>query len=175
MPLVERFAAALAAFRSGAGPAADGEMLALRRDLAAARMELGETREALRREQSRVAAAQQAQAEAVAQSVETRLARLFSAIAAPLSQLQTQAYLLAEGRPLQATDVMTLAMQLAQAAQDCGLEPVGSPGESLAFEPQTMQPLGEGPLQPGAQVTVRFVGYRLGGRVVHKALVEGGR
>jgi molecular chaperone GrpE (heat shock protein) len=106
--------------------------------------------------------------------VESELEELFERQAAPLSQLRMQAGLMENGQDVDAQDVMALGRKLANAIEEAGLEPIGSPGGTLEFDPDLARPLGAGPdMQRGDPVVVKFVGYRYAGRVIRKALVAG--
>jgi molecular chaperone GrpE (heat shock protein) len=145
----------------------------LQRDLAATRIELQEARAALATERARIVALEQAQAAQVRDQVESHLEALFTALAAPLSQLRLQAALLEAGTAVAAADVMALARRCIGEIERAGLEPIGVTGEVIQFAPESAQPLTEGGrLTPGDRVRVRFVGYRYHGRVLRKALVE---
>jgi len=176
MSLVKRFSAAWWALVGTSAPAQEREedpAVALRRDLAAARLELQEAKEALAAERSRAAALEKAQVAQVREGVESRLEELFAGLAAPLSQLRTQAALLDSGTAVAASDVMILARRFADMAEGTGLEPIGNVGEAALFDPGIAQPLGsDSSMEPGDPVTVRFIGYRFHGRVLRKALVE---
>jgi len=108
MGVLERLRAAVSAFRCATPPSADDELLDLRRDVAAARLELQETQAALERERARVRSLEAGRAEAVREGTEARVEQLLQALAAPLSQLRTQGYLLREDKPVQVTDVLAV-------------------------------------------------------------------
>jgi molecular chaperone GrpE (heat shock protein) len=52
-----------------------------------------------------------------------------------------------------------------------GIAPIGQVGETIAFDPQQHQVMGPMP-QPGDPVRVRYVGYRQGDRLLHRAKVS---
>lgn len=156
-----------------APPVEEEELLKLQSELAGVRLDLEETRRAIAMERDRTQSLEKGRVAAVEESVDARLDRLFTDLAAPLSQLRTQAHLLDTGTPVAATDVVAVAQQFARAVEEAGLTPFGEPGESAAFDPETMQPLrSDQPLTAGEAATVRFAGYRYAGRVLRKALVE---
>lgn len=179
MGMMSRIAAAWRALagRRAAGSEAesDDEAVALRRDLAAAQLELQEARSALESERKRLAAAREGEAAAVREGVESQIEELLTRLAAPLSQLRMQEALLGAGKPVAAGDVMSVARSLAGAVEDAGLEPIGTPGGALTFDPETARPLqADAAIGPGDETVVRFIGYRYHGRVIRKALVEKG-
>jgi len=151
----------------------DEGTMSLRRQLAAARLDLQEARDALAAERSRRAAVEGGQTAAVREAVESRQEALFTQLAAPLLQLRMQDALLEAGRDVAARDVMAVARSFTDAVAAAGLEPIGMPGEKVRFDPETCQMLsgGEAPAR-GQEVLVRFPGYRYNRRVLRKALVE---
>jgi transcriptional regulator with XRE-family HTH domain len=52
-----------------------------------------------------------------------------------------------------------------------GIEPIGQVGQTIAYNPQEHQVMGALP-QPGDPVRVRYVGYRQGDRLLHRAQVS---
>lgn len=173
MGLGQRLGAAWAALCAGDKPSAEEtELLTLRRDLATARLDLQDAHEEVERLRTHTGTLEEDHAAAVEQSLEKRLEGLFTSLAAPLSQLRTQAYLLEEKKPVPVADVMLLVDQLALAVEEAGLTPLGAPGDALPFDPGTMQEVRGEPAAPGAEVDVMFVGYRFGYRVLRKAMVE---
>ncbi len=177
MSLVKRLAAAWRALRgeSEQEQVQDGEaVVALRRELAAARLDLQETQAALAAERRHRHAIESSKAAAVQEAVESRLEALFTQLAAPLSQLRMQESLLDSGRDVAGSDVMAVARSFADAVTAAGLDPIGTPGEKLGFDPETCQLLSGGEVPAsGQEVVVRFPGYRYRRRVLRKALVEG--
>ena len=102
------------------------------------------------------------------------LADLFAALAPPLSQLRMQASLLEAGKDISGRSVMALAVQLADILEQAGLDPIGTNGHPIAFDPRTCDPLVSGTsFTPGSEVTVRIIGYAYKGQVIRKALVDG--
>lgn len=151
----------------------DEPVVGLRRDLAAARLELQEARDALAAERARAAALENAQAAQIRDGIASHLEALFGDLAAPLSQLQMQAALLDAGTAVAASDVMALARRCATVIERAGLEPVGTTGAVIRFDPEVAQPLGTNDqMKPADSVRVRCIGYRYHGRVLRKALVE---
>lgn len=154
----------------------DERTVTLRRDLASTRLELQEVQEALAAARAQITALEKAQTTQIQEGIESALEKVFTPLAAPLSQLRTQAALLEAGTPVAAADVMTLARQFVTMVERAGLEPIGVPGEMIAFDPEIAQPLGgDSRIAAGDMVRVRFIGYRYHGRVLRKALVEPGK
>src|SRR5262249_15991736 len=85
-------------------------------------------------------------------------------------ELVTQAHLLeAEGKPVQARDVVAVARRLVRVLEGEGLTLEGRVGERVAFDPGRHAPLGGDAGGPGPPVVVRFVGGRCRGRGLGKA------
>lgn len=151
----------------------DEPVVALRRDLATARLELQETRDALAAARARAAAVEHAQAVQIRDGIASHLEALFADVAAPLSQLGMQAALLDAGTAVAASDVMAVARRCAIVIERAGLEPIGTTGAVIPFDPEIAQALGANAhMASGDSVRVRFIGYRYHGRVLRKALVE---
>jgi molecular chaperone GrpE (heat shock protein) len=161
----------------GRSDGADAERpLALQREAQELRLQLEERSRqlaALQKERERQQAGEEAR---VADAVQARVERLLAEAAGPVTQLLTQAHLLeAEGKPLQARDVLAVARRLVRVLEGEGLTLDGRPGERAAFDPNRHAPLaGEAP-PPGATVVVRFAGVGCRGRVLRKAGVETGQ
>lgn len=148
-------------------------MVAMKRDMATLRLELQETRDRLAKERLRLSNLEKNQASQVEELVGLQLEKLFTRLSASLSQLRMQSALLEKGIPVSAKDVMILAQHFADTVQEAGLEPIGTPGDVILFDPEIAQPLTTGAVfNTGEQVVVRFIGYRYRGRVIRKALVE---
>lgn len=71
---------------------------------------------------------------------------------------------------LPAAKIIPLLKPLEQLLEKWEIEPIGSPGEHLGFDPYTHQ-LMEGTAQPGDPVKVRYVGYRLADKLLYRAFV----
>jgi molecular chaperone GrpE (heat shock protein) len=107
-------------------------------------------------------------------SLQAQVESLFTDVAAPVAQLQTQAHLLeVENRPVQARDVLAVAKRLVRVLEDNGLSLENHVGEQVVFDPNRHEPLTTGAApQPGQPVIVRFVGVALRGKLLRKAGVE---
>jgi molecular chaperone GrpE (heat shock protein) len=158
----------------GRSDGADAErLLALTREAQELRLQLEERSHqlaALHKERERQQAGEEMR---VGDTVQAKVERLLAEAAGPVTQLLTQAHLLeAEGRPVQARDVLAVARRLVRVLEEEGLTLDGRPGERAAFDPNRHAPLaGEAPA-PGAGVVVRFAGIGYKGRVLRKAGVD---
>ncbi len=107
-------------------------------------------------------------------TVALRMEKLFNDLAAPASQILTQADLLEkQGKPVQARDVLSVARRMVRALERSGLSFEGQVGQAVEFDPNRHTPM-QGGAQPalGQPVTVRFVGAAYQGKIIYKAIVE---
>jgi molecular chaperone GrpE (heat shock protein) len=89
-----------------------------------------------------------------------------------LTQLPVVRHAVGEGRDVAAADLLALLGPLDLALGELGIVPIGQVGETLPFDPQTHQ-MARGPIpEAGEPVTVRHVGYRLGGQLLRRARVS---
>jgi molecular chaperone GrpE (heat shock protein) len=145
------------------------ELVSVKRELAAIKLDLHEAREALALFRSRISERDDEDAHSLNDALED----LFTGIAPALSQLRMQAALMASGRDITASSVMALARQLMEAVQTAGLEPIAEFGKEVSFDPHMYEPLAADlSFSNGERVVVRFVGFRYKGRILRKALVE---
>lgn len=149
-------------------------LLRLEKEAQALRMEL-ETRDQniahLKQEVERLRARQD---HLVNEGITSQLEGLFGDLAAPASQIMTQAELLEnQNKPVQARDVLSVARRLVRAAERRGMLFDGRAGEQAAYDPNRHAPLNpEAALQVGQPVTIRFAGVTFQGKIIHKAIVE---
>jgi molecular chaperone GrpE (heat shock protein) len=108
------------------------------------------------------------------ETVAARLEGLFNDLAAPASQILTQADLLEnQDKPVQARDVLSVARRMVRALERNGLSFEGQVGQTVGFDPNRHTPLNH-TAQPvlGQPVTVRFAGVLYEGKIIYKAIVE---
>jgi len=125
--------------------------------------------DALRREAQ---AERAGRAEGIRHAVQKELCALFTEAAVVMGQLALQAHLVDQGKPIQAKDVMALALGLCRVFEKHGLERIGSPEEAVPFDQDRHQSMTGCTLETGAQVVIRVPGYRMGAKALRKALVE---
>ncbi|MBU1488135.1 nucleotide exchange factor GrpE [bacterium] len=145
---------------------ADSKKATLRLDLEEARNRA----EALKRELKHERAAR---GDTVKAAIAQRLRPMLTEAASIMAQLALQSRLIEEGKPVGARDVMALAQGLVRVFEKQGLASFGEVGAETDFNPAQHQPLGGPAPGAGAKVVVRVQGYKLGSKVVKKALVEG--
>jgi molecular chaperone GrpE (heat shock protein) len=114
------------------------------------------------------------QEQVIEETIDQRLSGLFSDLAAPSSQILTQAELLEQqGKPVQARDVLAVARRMVRALERYGVVFVHQVGDQVAFDPNQHTPIsGTASPQPGQPVTVRFTGVAYQGKIIYKAVVE---
>ena len=123
----------------------------------------------LRREYERSAQqAQRGQAGAVAAGVDG-LAR---GLAPLFSQLATMQALADSGRAVRAEDVLKLLDKVEAGLRESGLERIGTVGDACGFDTRLHQRMSGADVADGDAVVVRFVGYRLRGDILLKAMVS---
>jgi molecular chaperone GrpE (heat shock protein) len=149
----------------------EGRTVDLQRDVQALRLELQERDRALAALKGELERLRRGEGERVAAAARVEWERLLAAAAAPVAQLLTQAHLLeAEGKPVQARDVLAVARRLVRLLEDEGLAAEGRVGEAVAFDPDRHEPLG-GDFRPqrGEPAVVRVLGVSWRGRVLQRA------
>ena len=152
----------------------DERALELERGLQALRIELAERDQTITRLKADLERDRSAGQALIAESVQSRIERLFSELATPVSQLMTQAYLLeTEGKPVQARDVLSVARRFIRPLEDLGLSIEGQVGATVAFDPNRHEPLSHATdLRPGEPVKIKLVGIAGQGKILRRAGVE---
>jgi hypothetical protein len=114
------------------------------------------------------------QTEIVQLNLAKEMEGLYRDLAAPASQIMTQAYLLeSQGKPVQAQDILTVSRRMLRAMERHGLVFEGSVGEKVVFDPGRHISIQSGKvIETGLPVIVRFSGVSYGGKMIHKAIVE---
>lgn len=98
-----------------------------------------------------------------------------SRLAGAMSQIRVQEYLFSQGREISAKSALTLAARIVEDLEDQGMLPIETVGATVKFDPERFASLeASKTIEPGAEVIVRFIGYKHRGRILMKALVEEG-
>lgn len=141
-------------------------------DAATLRLELHErnqTIDQMRREYAQL----QAQTERAATTASgDQLERLFKKLAGPLANLQALSALVDAGQQVAPGDLVALLHTLNKELARAGLEPIGRVGDKVPFDVAAHQRMSGGAVHGGVPVTVRLPGYRMGEKVLAKALVS---
>ncbi len=123
----------------------------------------------LRQEYERSAQqAQREQAGAAAAGVDA-LARSLAPLFSQLATLQARSD---SGRAVRAEDLLKLLSKVEVGLRDSGLERLGTVGDTCEFDTRLHQRMSGADVADGDAVVVRFVGYRLRGDVLLKAMVS---
>lgn len=99
------------------------------------------------------------------------LEKLLRKLCGPLSNLVTLAAGARGGQSVAATDMAELVEDLEQRLGEAGLQTIGRAGEETPFDVAAHQRMSGGAVHSGGAVTVRIPGYRLGVKVLQKAMV----
>ncbi|AOY78808.1 nucleotide exchange factor GrpE [Moorena producens JHB] len=87
-----------------------------------------------------------------------------------LVQWPTAAYAAQQNQQLPAVKLLPLVKPVEQLLEKWGVEAIASVGQELPYDPQQHQ-LMSGTAQPGDRVRVRYTGYRIGDKLLHRAKV----
>jgi molecular chaperone GrpE (heat shock protein)/DNA-binding Xre family transcriptional regulator len=88
-----------------------------------------------------------------------------------LLQWSAAAYAAQQNPELTAVKLLPLMRPVENLLQSWGIEPIGSVGETIAYDPPQHQMM-EGTANPGDMVRVRYAGYRQGDRLIDRAKVS---
>lgn len=154
-------------------PQEDERALALERQVQNLRLELAERNQLADKLKQELERQRHSESDRLTNAIQSQVEQMLSDAAAPVTQLLTQAYLLEQGKPVQAKDVLAVTKRLIRALEDRGLTITGSVGETISFDSNLHDPLSASTsLMPGGAVVVKFVGVSYQGKVIRKAGVE---
>jgi transcriptional regulator with XRE-family HTH domain len=88
-----------------------------------------------------------------------------------LLQWPTAAYAAQQNPTAPAVKLLPLVRPVENLLREWGVEPIGQVGATVEFDPAIHQPIGAAP-NPGDSVQVKYVGYRHGDRLIHRAKVN---
>lgn len=88
-----------------------------------------------------------------------------------LVQWPTAAYAAQQNQQLPAVRLLPLVKPVEQLLEKWGVDAIASVGQELPYDPQKHQ-LMSGTAQPGDTVRVRYTGYRIGDKLLHRAKVS---
>jgi molecular chaperone GrpE (heat shock protein) len=135
-------------------------------------MELAERDRQIEHMRSEYAALQAARARAEAGAGQEQLERIFKKLVDPLANLAALTAMADAGREVEAVDLIQLFRNLEKELHRAGLEPIGKPGEAATFDVARHQRMSGGAVRDGVVVTVHIPGYRLGEKILMKAMVS---
>lgn len=142
-----------------------GQVATLKADLAERDERIARLKREVEIVRQQGSAAQQAAADLALEGLARKLAPL-------LSQLDTMREMQAQGRELRAHDLLTLLGKLGKPLLEIGLQPIGTAGDTAAFDSSLHQRMSGGEVRPGTPVRVRFVGYRFRDKILTRAMVS---
>ena len=97
--------------------------------------------------------------------------KLLRKLCGPLSNLAVLAAAARAGKDVAAEDMAALVGDAEKHLAGVGLQVIGAPGEASAFDVALHQRMSGGAVHSGTPVVVRIPGYKLGEKVLQKALV----
>jgi molecular chaperone GrpE (heat shock protein) len=98
--------------------------------------------------------------------------RLFKKLAGPLSNLSALVDLSQAGQDIAASDIVTLFHNIEKELARAGLERIGVAGQQTTFDTSFHQRMSGPTVHNGVPITVRIPGYRIGNKVLLKAMVS---
>ena len=141
--------------------------------IAALESDLRDRDERILRMREEYAELEQARARAAATAGSEQMERLFKKLCGPLATLSTLAHAVRAGQSVEVRDLADLVVSVEKALHGFGLEPIGEPGAETAFDVAAHQRMSGGSPHGRESVRVRLPGYRLGQKVLQKAMVTG--
>jgi len=153
-------------------PPADEQTAECQARVASLEMDLAERDQQIEQMRSEYAALELAKARALAGAGQEQLEKLFKKLAGVLANLMALTAMAEAGREVEVTDLTQLIRGLEKELARAGLEAIGRPGEKTMFETSCHQRMSGGAVQSGIPVTVHLPGYRLGDKVLLKAMVS---
>ena len=125
---------------------------------------------AMKREYASVETARDRAAAAGGQEQSEKLLRK---LCGPLSNLATLGAAVKAGKDVSAGDMADLVGDMQKALAGAGLQMIGEPGQATTFDTAAHQRMSGGGVHPGSAVVVRIPGFKLGDKVLQKAMVSG--
>lgn len=150
----------------------DVELAELRAKAASLEMDLQERDARMEQMQKEYEALQAAKARAATEAGQEELEKLLKQLSPTLSNLMTLVHLSGAGQEVQVADMAQLARDVEKQLAHRGLEPIGAPTEQTTFDEALHQRMSGGAVRRGMPVTIRLPGYRLGQKVLLKAMVS---
>jgi len=168
------FAAILGRDVSPGGGEETGDPARLQATIAALRLDIEERDEriaAMRREYEQLETSKE---RSTASAGEEELTVLMKKLSGPLSNIAVLRDAAAAGEDVKVDDLLHLLASLEKVLARAGLEVIGHSGEASHFDPAVHQRMSGGSVSDGIAVKIEVPGYRLGERVLQKALVSAG-
>lgn len=103
---------------------------------------------------------------------EEELTALLKKLSGPLSNIAVLRDAATAGEDVKVDDLLQLIASLEKVLTRAGLEVIGRSGEASHFDPAVHQRMSGGSVSDGVPVKIEVPGYRMGERVLQKALVS---
>ena len=110
--------------------------------------------------------------QSTASAGEEELTTLMKKLSGPLSNIAVLRDAASAGEDVLVDDLLHLVASLEKVLTRAGLEVIGHSGDASCFDPVVHQRMSGGSVRDGVPVKIEVPGYRLGGRVLQKALVS---
>lgn len=141
--------------------------------IAALEMERKERDERIEQMRAEYETLEQAKDRAAAEAGQDGVEKLLKRLSGPLATLTGLCSMAEAGDQVELADLVQLIRDLEKTLARAGMERIGTVGEQTAFDVAGHQRMSGGRVTPGSPVTVRLPGYRLGEKVLLKAMVSG--
>jgi molecular chaperone GrpE (heat shock protein) len=153
------------------GPA-DEQIAGLRAQVASLEMDLAERDRQIAQMRSEYGNLEVATQNAATGAGQEELARLFKRLSGTLANVAALTAAAEAGRRGEGGDLISLIHSLEKDFARAGLEAIGKVGQKTEFAVAWHQRMSGGAVHPGTPVTVQFPGYRMGTRMLMKAMVS---
>ncbi|GEM_PF-6185969 len=151
----------------------DNIILALQSEVVGNQLTIAELKNELSNQQALLADAEKSRHAIVNQTVDTKLQKLFSELASPLSQLALLQSLFVEGKEVKTANIFKLVAAIESSLTDNGLSKLHEVNEICPFDTTIMDSIKSGiTFAPGEKIRVRLPGYSLKGNYLCKSLVD---
>ena len=140
--------------------------------LATLEMDLRDRDEQIARMKREYAALEADRQRAASTAGQEQMEKLLRKVCGPLSNLSTLAAAARAGKEVSAADMAGLVTNLEKQLAAAGLQCIGEPGAPADFDVALHQRMSGGAVHPGTSVTVQIPGYKLGEKVLQKAMVS---
>lgn len=152
-------------------PAEPPPVAALEAEAAQLRLDVEDRDRRIAAMQKEYALMEGAQSQIAAEAGARHLEKIMNALARPLSNLALLMDLADAGSEVALVDLISLARSMERELARLGLERIGRAGEHAAFDIALHQRMSGGAVHPGADVRVSVPGFRLGTKVLLRAMV----
>ena len=143
----------------------------LRARIASLQLDLKSREEQIERMKREYASMEVARDRAASAGGQEELEKLLRKLCGPMSNLVVLAAAVRAGKDVAAKDMAALVADVEKQLAAAGLHIIGTPGEASAFDVALHQRMSGGNVHSGTPVVVRIPGYKLGEKVLQKALV----